>query len=142
MADTTIYGRLAVIQHAASVLASSQASNRSIIGFSSIFAEEGQKGQAFYSAALGALNSMVLPAARDLSQFGIRLNNILLGYFDSVPGLGSQPGSVKEGISNLIPCPKRLGNNEDLSHCVKFMIENEYINAVNLRLDGGIRSFP
>ena len=140
--ETTVKGRYNALRHSASVLAESTEKNRSIIGLSSIFAEDGQKGHIAYSAYLGALNSMLLPAARDLSQFGIRVNNILVGFFESEKGLGSQPVALKEGICNMIPTPKRLGQYKDFSHTVKYMIENEYLNAVNLRLDGAVRSFP
>ncbi|MEN2500273.1 MAG: hypothetical protein MHMPM18_004440, partial [Marteilia pararefringens] len=141
-AEVSFFGRFNALKCAASALAASNAQNRSIIGLSSIFADEGQKGHSAYSALLGSLNSMTLPSARDLSQFGIRVNNICAGFFSSPNGLGSQSVQTREGIANLVPYPKRLGNSEDLAHCVKFMIENEYLNGVNLRLDGAMRTTP
>ncbi|CAF4606121.1 unnamed protein product, partial [Rotaria magnacalcarata] len=50
-----------------------------IINTSSIAAYEGQIGQVAYSAASGALESMTLPLARDLSSVGIRVCTILPG---------------------------------------------------------------
>lgn len=50
-----------------------------IINTSSIAAYEGQCGQVAYAASKGAINSMTLPLARDLSTHGIRVNTIAPG---------------------------------------------------------------
>ncbi|MES1902586.1 MAG: hypothetical protein MHPSP_001509 [Paramarteilia canceri] len=142
-AEVSIFGRMQCLKNAASLLAASNTEkNRSIVCLSSIFSDDGQKGHVFYSSLLGALDSAILPTARDLSQFGIRINGLKLGFFDSSSGLLSQPISVRESIASIIPYPKRLGTSDDLTGAVKFLIENEYVNATNLRLDGGIRCFP
>merc|ERR1711966_195459 len=53
-----------------------QDDNGCIINVASVAAFEGQKGQAAYGASKGAVVSMALPMARDLSKFGIRVNTI------------------------------------------------------------------
>ena len=50
-----------------------------IINTTSIAAYEGQRGQAAYSASKGAIVGMTVPIARDLAQFGIRVNTIAPG---------------------------------------------------------------
>ena len=52
-----------------------------ILFVSSVAAEEGQRGQVAYSASKGAVNGMVLPMARDLGKFGIRVLTIAPGIF-------------------------------------------------------------
>ena len=52
-----------------------------ILFVSSVAAEEGQRGQVAYSASKGAVNGMVLPMARDLGKFGIRVLAIAPGIF-------------------------------------------------------------
>ena len=52
-----------------------------ILFVSSVAAEEGQRGQTAYGASKGALNGMVLPMARDLGKFGIRVAAIAPGIF-------------------------------------------------------------
>ena len=48
---------------------------------SSVAAEEGQRGQVAYSSTKGAINGIVLPMARDLGKFGIRVVAIAPGIF-------------------------------------------------------------
>lgn len=52
-----------------------------IINTASVAAFEGQVGQAAYSASKGAVVAMMLPAARELARFGIRVNTIAPGLF-------------------------------------------------------------
>ncbi len=52
-----------------------------IVNTSSIAAFEGQVGQSAYSASKGAIVSMTLPLARDLSRDGIRVVTIAPGSF-------------------------------------------------------------
>ena len=54
-----------------------------ILFVSSVAAEEGQRGQVAYSASKGAINGMVLPMARDLGRYGIRVAAIAPGIFSS-----------------------------------------------------------
>ena len=50
-----------------------------IVTTASVAAQEGQIGQAAYSASKGAIVGMTLPIARDLAQYGIRVNTIAPG---------------------------------------------------------------
>lgn len=50
-----------------------------IVNTASVAAYEGQIGQAAYSASKGAIVGMTIPIARDLSQYGIRVNAIAPG---------------------------------------------------------------
>ena len=52
-----------------------------IIFVSSVAGEEGQRGQVAYGATKGAINGMVMPMARDLGKFGIRVAAIAPGIF-------------------------------------------------------------
>ena len=52
-----------------------------IINTASVAAEDGQIGQAAYSASKGGVLSMTLPIARDLMNDGVRVNTILPGVF-------------------------------------------------------------
>ena len=54
-----------------------------ILFVSSVAAEEGQRGQVAYSASKGAINGIVLPMARDLGRYGIRVAAIAPGIFAS-----------------------------------------------------------
>ena len=54
-----------------------------IVMTASVAAEDGQIGQAAYSASKGGVVGMTLPIARDLMGEGIRVNTILPGIFDT-----------------------------------------------------------
>ena len=54
-----------------------------IISTASVAAYEGQIGQAAYAASKGGIVSLTLPAAREFSQFGIRVNAIAPGLFST-----------------------------------------------------------
>src|SRR3546814_1220809 len=54
-----------------------------IVMTASVAAEDGQIGQAAYSASKGGVVGMTLPIARDLMNEGIRVNTILPGIFDT-----------------------------------------------------------
>ena len=57
-----------------------------IVNTASIAAFDGQIGQAAYAASKGAIASMTLPIARDLSSFGIRICTIAPGIYDTNDG--------------------------------------------------------
>src|SRR6202012_5561832 len=52
-----------------------------IVNTASVAAYEGQIGQAAYSASKGGIAALTLPAARELSKFGIRVVTIAPGIF-------------------------------------------------------------
>ncbi len=54
-----------------------------IVNTASVAAEDGQMGQAAYSASKGGVIGMTLPIARDLSTEAIRVNTILPGLFNT-----------------------------------------------------------
>ncbi|NWO96313.1 SDR family NAD(P)-dependent oxidoreductase, partial [Escherichia coli] len=64
-----------------------------IVNTASVAAEDGQIGQAAYSASKGGVVGMTLPIARDLMGEGIRVNTILPGIFDT-PLLAAAPPNV------------------------------------------------
>src|SRR5881628_1739360 len=112
-----------------------------IVNTASVAAEDGQIGQAAYSASKGGVLAMTLPIARDLSGDGIRVNTILPGVFKT-PMVAMMPKNVQEALGAQVPFPKRLGKAEEYARLACFLIENPYMNAAAVRLDGGIRMAP
>jgi NAD(P)-dependent dehydrogenase (short-subunit alcohol dehydrogenase family) len=104
----------------------------------SVAAEDGQIGQAAYSASKGGVVGMTLPIARDLSGEGIRINTILPGIFETPLMLGA-PEKVKEALAASVPFPKRLGNPQEYASLALEMIRNPYFNGEDVRIDGAIR---
>ncbi len=112
-----------------------------IVNTASVAAEDGQIGQAAYSASKGGVLAMALPIARDLMNEGIRVNTILPGVFKT-PMVAMMPPNVQDALGAQVPFPKRLGQAEEYARLAIFMVENPYMNAASVRLDGGIRMAP
>jgi NAD(P)-dependent dehydrogenase (short-subunit alcohol dehydrogenase family) len=112
-----------------------------IINTASVAAEDGQIGQAAYSASKAGVVGLTLPVARDLMDEGIRVNTILPGIFDT-PLLQRAPERVKASLAAAVPFPKRLGRPDEYAALAEFMIINGYLNGESTRLDGAIRMAP
>jgi len=112
-----------------------------IVNTASVAAEDGQMGQAAYSASKGGVVGMTLPIARDLMSEGIRVNTILPGIFDT-PLMQGAPQAVKDALAASVPFPKRLGRPEEYAMLAMTMIECGYFNGEDVRLDGAIRMAP
>ena len=112
-----------------------------IINTASAAAEDGQVGQVAYSASKGGVVAMTLPIARDLMDDGIRVNTILPGIFDT-PLMGRAPQNVRDSLAASVPFPKRFGEPPEYAQLVLAMIENDYFNGEDVRLDGAIRMAP
>ncbi|MCI4643783.1 MAG: SDR family NAD(P)-dependent oxidoreductase [Hyphomonadaceae bacterium] len=112
-----------------------------IVNTASVAAEDGQIGQAAYSASKGGVVGMTLPIARDLSRELIRVNTILPGIFDT-PLLAGAPENVRQALGAMVPHPARLGVPAEYASLATEMIRNGYFNGEDVRLDGAIRMAP
>ena len=112
-----------------------------IVNTASAAAEDGQMGQAAYSASKAGVVGMTLPIARDLMSEGVRVNTILPGIFDT-PLLAAAPQQVRDALAASVPFPKRLGRPEEFAALALTMIECGYFHGEDVRLDGAIRMAP
>ncbi len=112
-----------------------------IVNTASAAAEDGQIGQAAYSASKGGVVGMTLPIARDLSSEAIRVNTILPGIFDTPLMMGASQ-QVRDVLAASVPFPKRFGLPEEYASLAVEMIRNCYFNGEDVRLDGAIRMPP
>ena len=112
-----------------------------IVCTASVAAYEGQIGQAAYAASKGGVVSLVLPAAREFAQFGIRVNAIAPGIF-TTPMLHALPEAAQQSLAASVPFPKLLGQPPQFAALVRHMIENQYLNGEVVRLDGALRMAP
>jgi NAD(P)-dependent dehydrogenase (short-subunit alcohol dehydrogenase family) len=118
-----------------------------IINTSSVAGIEGQTGQIAYSASKGGIIGMTVPAARDLSVIGVRVNTICPGviFTPIYKGIAGADRDADEFLARLaapVVFPKRLGRADEFGHLVRSLIENDYMNAEVIRFDGGIRFQP
>ena len=112
-----------------------------IINIASVAAQDGQIGQAAYSASKAGVVGMTLPMARDLMNEGVRVNTIMPGLINT-PLMHGLPDNVKEALAASVPFPKRLGEPEEIASLVELMVTNSYFNGESVRLDGAIRMAP
>jgi NAD(P)-dependent dehydrogenase (short-subunit alcohol dehydrogenase family) len=114
-----------------------------IVNTSSVAGIEGQTGQVAYSASKGGIIGMTVPAARDLSAIGVRVNTICPGIIDT-PIYGFHEGAEEFKARLVAPVlfPKRMGTSDEFAHLVRMLIENDYMNAEVVRFDGGVRFQP
>ena len=112
-----------------------------VVSTASVAAYEGQIGQASYSASKAGIVGMMLPIARELARFGIRVNTIAPGIF-MTPMMAGLSEEVQQSLAAQVPFPPRLGRPEEYADLVASIYGNAMINGETIRLDGAIRMQP
>jgi len=112
-----------------------------IVNTASVAAFDGQIGQAAYASSKGGVVALVLPAARELAQFGVRVNAIAPGIFLTPMLMGLTP-QAQESLAASLPFPKKLGDPSQFAALARHLIENRYINGEVIRLDAALRMAP
>lgn len=112
-----------------------------IVLTASVAAFDGQIGQTSYTASKAGVHGMTLVAARDLAGAQIRVNTIAPGIFDT-PMLARLRQDIRDGLAASVPHPRRLGDPDDYAQLALTLLQNSYVNAETIRLDGGIRMAP
>ena len=140
-----LIGTFNVLRYAAAAMISNEPQDDGERGVcvdtASIAAYEGQVGQIAYAASKGGIVSLTLPAARDLAQYGIRVNTIAPGLFDT-PLLAALPQEAREKLGAGVPYPQRLGRPEEYAQLACHIVENRMLNGETIRLDGALRMPP
>jgi NAD(P)-dependent dehydrogenase (short-subunit alcohol dehydrogenase family) len=139
--------RLAAAEMAKTGPADADGQRGVIINTSSVAGIEGQTGQVAYSASKGGIIGMTVPAARDLSVIGVRVNTICPGVihtpiYKSIAGEGRDAEEFLARLAAPVVFPKRLGRPDEFGHLVRSLVQNDYMNAEVVRFDGGIRFQP
>jgi NAD(P)-dependent dehydrogenase (short-subunit alcohol dehydrogenase family) len=112
-----------------------------IINTASIAAYDGQVGQAAYSSSKGGIVGLTLPAARDLAQYGIRVNTIAPGIVET-PMLATVSEEFRAGLAAGVPFPQRLARPEEYAQLALSIIDHDYLNGETIRMDGALRMAP
>ena len=140
-----LIGTFNVLRHAAAAMISNEPAEDGERGVfvctASIAAYDGQVGQIAYAASKGGIVSLTLPAARDLSQYGIRVNTIAPGLFDT-PLLAALPEEARQKLGAGVPFPQRLGQPAEYAQLACHIVENRMLNGETIRLDGALRMPP
>jgi NAD(P)-dependent dehydrogenase (short-subunit alcohol dehydrogenase family) len=108
-----------------------------IILISSVLSEKNVVGTSIYSASKSFLDKFVKNISLENIKYGITSNTLQLGYFDG--GMTYQiPNNLLDNIKQDIGL-NRFGSIEELINTIDFIIENEYVTGINLKIDGGLK---
>jgi len=113
--------------------------NGVIIFIASVASFEGMLGQSVYAASKNALNGMVLPMARDLGKFKIRVNSICPGAIETpmiFPNGQKSYDNHTKAIQRNSPL-NVIGRPEHIAQAVEYMVKNDFVNGAIVRVDGG-----
>ena len=139
--DVNVTGAILVAREATrTLLAHSQAPNRSIVMISSIAAGLGSPDEfVWYAASKGAIDSFTIGLARELAPSGIRVNAVAPGMTETdIHALSSgEPGRVAR-IAPSIPL-RRAAQPEEIAEMVLFAMSEaaSYVVGSVLRVGGG-----
>lgn len=109
-----------------------------VINTASIAGYEGQVGQAAYASSKAGVIGLTVAAARDLAQYGIRVNTIAPGVMET-PMLDTVSAEYRGALAANVPFPHRLGLPAEYAQLAAFLIEHDYINGETVRMDGALR---
>ena len=114
--------------------------NTSIVLITSQSAHEGAMGHTAYAAAKGAVEGYLAPAAAELMEKGIRINEVCFAPVKTSMAAGWMDRLTEEGKQKLMESyPLGIGEVEDASNLICFLMSNEarWINGQIITADGG-----
>ena len=107
-----------------------------IINIGSVMSD-GYAGQSAYAAAKAGVHAITKVWAKELAVHKIRSVAVAPGFFDTKSTRKALNQKVLKEKVKQIPSGL-LGDPVNLYHCLRMIIENEYINGTVIRLDGGL----
>lgn len=109
-----------------------------IINITSVAGISGTPRQVNYSASKAGIMGLTKSLAKEVGQYGIRVNAIAPGYIDT-DMLAGLKDDYKEGLLKRIPL-NRFGKSEEVAKIVVFLLSNDarYITGQTILIDGGL----
>lgn len=109
-----------------------------IVNISSLNGEQGQFGQANYSAAKAGIYGFTKAIAKEGAGKGVTVNAVSPGFIDT-PMVRQIPENVLQTIIAGVPVG-RLGQPEEISRAVAFLTADDagYITGTNISVNGGV----
>jgi 3-oxoacyl-[acyl-carrier protein] reductase len=107
-----------------------------IITITSVAAQLGNRGQANYAAAKGALHSATRSLAREIGSRGVTVNCVAPGIIGTAMSEGAFDAAA---IARLVPL-QRAGTPDDVAQVVRFLASDSagYITGQVLSVNGGM----
>jgi 3-oxoacyl-[acyl-carrier protein] reductase len=136
--QTNLAGAFHCTRAAASLVMRAKQAGR-IINITSVVGEQGNGGQAAYSASKAGLIGLTLSTARELASRGVTCNAVSPGFIATDMTAEHLPEAARAKIVEQIPLA-RIGEADDVAHAVAFLAgpEAAYITGQVLRVNGGM----
>ncbi|MCJ7934762.1 MAG: 3-oxoacyl-ACP reductase FabG [Chryseobacterium sp.] len=133
--DINLLGNFLVSKYVTQIMISQKYG--SIVNVSSAAGMGGLKGQGVYSSTKGALNSLTVVMAKEMSDFNVRVNAVAPGFIAT--GMLEKATKQDEKYKEIIPL-KRFGEASEVSSVVLFLLSDaaSYMTGQVLVIDGGL----
>lgn len=134
--DVNFWGATILTQYIARLMMRSH--KGSVINVSSVAGEDGRPAQYEYAASKAAMNGATRQLARELWQYGIRVNAVAPGITDTDMGAKIDEKLKTELMDNIIM--KRAGHPEEIANVIAFLASDlsSYVTGQIIRVDGGM----
>ena len=112
----------------------------SIVLISSQSAHEGAMGHTAYASAKGAIEGFLAPAAAELMEKGIRINEVCFAPIRTPMAAGWMDKLPEDGLQKLLESyPLGIGEIEDAGNLICFLLSEKarFINGQMITADGG-----
>lgn len=137
---TNFRGVVDTIQQALPLLKESRGN---IINISSVAGDRPVPGFSIYSASKGALNTLTYVLAKELAEYGVRVNSISPGpietsLFEKIGLSDTEMDHMSEAIRKMVPLA-RFGDVNEVAEIVAFLASDKanYITGAQYKVDGG-----
>jgi NAD(P)-dependent dehydrogenase (short-subunit alcohol dehydrogenase family) len=99
---------------------------------------DGPDASSAYAASKGGIVSATLSLAREFGDYGIRVNTISPGAFDTAM-IKDLPAQMLAMVPAITPFPKRMGAPDEFAALAMHIFTNRFLNGSVIRLDGANR---
>jgi len=135
---TNLGGAFHCVRAASTLLLRAKEHGR-IINITSVVGEQGNGGQAAYSASKAGLIGFTMSTARELASRGVTCNAVAPGFIETDMTAKELPEAARTKLLEQIPLA-RIGRPEDVADTVSFLAgpEGAYITGQVFRVNGGL----
>lgn len=113
-----------------------QNKNGCIINISSMWGIVGASCETHYSASKAGVNGLTKAMAKEFGLSNIRVNAIAPGVIDTDMNKNLDNNTIEE-LKQEIPL-NRIGNTEDISKCIEWLVEDNYTTGQIISINGGM----